>query len=193
MTNDFITFSSVLGSSYAQALDFTDVGVVLYDSSEVMPDGTVVRRWLCSDDLAETSFIEMLREVFFDLEYAKTEFSVFGSYDPVMVCESFVRKDYFNARNSLTSGNHYRFKDYSLISYSITEVNADNTAFVAGFRYAFVPENWEHPYVWAGNTEIGTGEFEGMLIESRSFAMKLGEDVTWYCTDIGTGRASLPE
>ena len=59
------------------------------------------------------------------------------------------------------------------------------------FQYAFIPLDYDSPDIWAGNTNYGSGEFEGMLTAYREFILERREDGYWYCTEMGTGGASL--
>ena len=44
-----------------------------------------------------------------------------------------------------------------------------------------------------GNTENGTGEYEGMLTAGREFILQRQDDGYWHCKGFGTGGYTLPE
>ncbi len=111
---------------------------------------------------------------------------------PEVAAENFVKEVYRDFRMSKPSGWSTAITDYKVVDWDIMDVSEEKDAVVAQFAFATIPEDWDSPMLWVGNTREGTGEFEGMLIDYREFVLQLQEDGTWRCTGFGTGGYTLP-
>ena len=94
---------------------------------------------------------------------------------------------------TLAPGNMYDMDDYEVIRWEVREVSEQGDAVVGSFECAFTPWDADSPGIWAGNTGMGTGEYEGKLTYQREFVLQKQEDGLWHCVGLGTGGYSLPE
>lgn len=107
--------------------------------------------------------------------------------------ETFVRSVYGEHMATLAPGNMYGMDDYEVIRWEVREVSEQGDAVVGSFECAFTPWDADSPGIWAGNTGMGTGEYEGKLTYQREFVLQKQEDGLWHCVGLGTGGYSLPE
>jgi len=126
-----------------------------------------------------------------DVDFSRIMFYTEG--DAEAAARVFVHSAYGSHMMSLTPGNWHGITEYEVIDWSVREISGDGTTLVGEFRYAFVPEDPDSPAIWAGNTENGTGEYEGMLTAGREFILQRQDDGYWHCKGFGTGGYTLPE
>ena len=115
-------------------------------------------------------------------------FSVASARDAVWFFAETVWGDHMK---NTTPGSIYCVLDYEALSWSVEQISTDGNAVVGVVRYAVLPEDYDAPGLWAGNTEGGTGEYEGWLMMGREFILERQADGLWYCLSVGTGGAML--
>ena len=126
-----------------------------------------------------------------DASYNRISFYLEGTAEEA--AETFVRSVYGSHLMNLAPGNGSGISDYDVVHWELLEVSEDGQAVLGRFTYAFVPDDPDSADIWAGNTNYGSGEFEGMLTASREFVLQRRADGYWYCIDLGTGGARLPD
>ena len=176
-----VTVSSPDGAKTLEVSFIRPASCVEYTSGET------VLCWRSEGEGEFDCFAKMMRRAYYAVEFNQLDYSIDGSYSPEAACELFVKEVYPEARQGLCEGNYNRFDGYELISWDFNGKNGDGTVFAGGMSYAYVPEDWESPFLLVGNTQVGTGDYEHMLVESRGFQMSLGEDGNWHLDDMGTG------
>jgi len=126
-----------------------------------------------------------------DVNFKRINFYYDGT--PELAAELLVQEIFGKHMLGLAPGGIYSITDYQVVEWGVMEVSEDEAAIVGWFEYAVIPENFNSPGLWAGNTTEGTGEQEGWLVMYRQFVLQRQEDGYWHCIDFGTGGASLPE
>ncbi|MGI6031776.1 MAG: M56 family metallopeptidase [Eubacteriales bacterium] len=144
-------------------------------------------------DPGQGSAIRELRMEYDNLEMDSSQLIFDAQGDASAVAETFVREVYGAQLLGLTPGNMYRALQYDVVDWTLEDVNPDGTAILARFEYAIIPEDFQSPGIWAGNTGNGTGKYEGWLTMSRQFILKKQEDGLWHCVGLGTGGYALLE
>lgn len=157
-------------------------GTVEYES------GGETRYWAATPtEDGAVSIADDIRRLYDNLEadVSQIRFSVDGGAQAA--AEYFVQNAFSAHRMSLSPGNWYRYTDYALIDWGFEVTGSDDLAVAGWFQYAFVPEIPDTPAVWAGSCDYGTGEYEGMLLNTFEFLLQKQEDGSWRCVEIGTG------
>lgn len=147
--------------------------------------------WQLSDPGRASEFFMNIR-MNAESAVSSTDYLVIPGDTPEEAAENFVKEVYRDFRMSKPSGWSTAITDYKVVDWDIMDVSKEKDAVVAQFAFATIPEDWDSPMLWVGNTREGTGEFEGMLIDYREFVLQLQEDGTWRCTGFGTGGYNLP-
>lgn len=147
--------------------------------------------WQISDPGKADEFFTMIR-MHAESAALTIDFLRIPGNTPEEAVENFVKDSYRDLRIAQPSGTSLAITKYQVVDWQIEAVSEDKTAVVGLFRYATAPEDWNNQLLWAGNTREGTGEYEGMVIDTREFLLQLQEDGTWHCTGFGTGGYTLP-
>lgn len=126
-----------------------------------------------------------------DVSCERISFSLSGS--AMVAAEHFAHNAYGSHMMNLAPGNMYGVSAYEVVDWGVLDVSDDDSAVVGRFRCAVIPWDMDSPGIWAGNTSMGTGEFEGWVTYSREFVLQKQEDGYWYCIGLGTGGYTLPE
>ena len=126
-----------------------------------------------------------------DVDTSRISFSVEGGAQKA--AEYFVHTAFGNHMTSLEPGSMYGISDYEVCHWDVKDISERGDAVVGSFRYAFVPWDFNSSGIWAGNTDEGSGDYEGKLICYREFVLQQQEDGSWHCTGLGTGGYTLPE
>lgn len=127
------------------------------------------------------------------VSYARIAFRDDGT--PEQTAERFVKEIYAEQRLRLPPGGAYSILDYRVVDWDVTEVSKDKVAILGSFQFAVVPPDFpgESSALWAGNTGLGEGEWEGWLVMGREFVLQKQKDGLWHCIGFGTGGYRLPE
>ncbi len=163
-------------------------GMVQYE------DGSEPRFWSAkAADGSGGSIANDVRFEFYNLEvdHSRISFSLDGSAEDA--ADFFVHNAYGSHMMSLSSGSAYGMSDYEVIEWNVLRVSETDDAVVGMFQCAFTPQDFDSPAIWAGNTDYGTGQYQGKLTWSREFVLQKQDDGCWHCIDLGTGGAALPE
>lgn len=163
-------------------------GMVQYE------DGSEPKFW--SAKAADGSGGSIANEVRFEydnleVDYSRISFSLDGSAEDA--ADFFVHSAYGSHMTTLSPGSMYGMSNYEVVEWKIREVSESGDTVVGTFRCAFTPQDFDSPAIWAGNTDYGTGQYQGKLTWSREFVLQKQDDGCWHCIDLGTGGAALPE
>lgn len=101
--------------------------------------------------------------------------------------KSFVHSVFGSHLLNLAWGSDYGVSAYEVVDWEVFEVTEEDDAVCGGFNYAFVPLVENSINIWAGNTSVGTGAYDEMLVCYREFVLTKQPDGYWLCTGFGTG------
>lgn len=164
-----------------------DAGMIQYD------DGSTTTYWVATPLYESSASIayDIRREYDnLDVDFSRIAFYQSGSAEDA--ANKFVHSVYGSHKMNLAPGNWYGISEYAVINWDVREVSEDGTAVVGWFEYAFVPWDMESSGIWAGNTSLGTGKYEGMLTAYLEFVLEEQKDGYWLCIGLGTGGYQLP-
>ena len=116
------------------------------------------------------------------------QISFFHQGTPEEVVGHFATVAYGDNLLQAPNGTVYSVLDYAVIGYRIDRVAEDGKTIVGGFGFAVQPETAEENVFLAGNGQLGSDEYEGWIVASRSFRLVMGEDGLWRCDEMATGR-----
>jgi hypothetical protein len=126
-----------------------------------------------------------------DVDYSRIAFYLDGSAEEA--ADAFVHSAYGSHMTALAPGSMYGMSDYDVVQWKVREISETGDAVVGTFQCAFTPWDFNSAGIWAGNTEEGTGRYQGKLIYYREFVLQRQEDGYWHCIGLGTGGYTLPE
>ena len=164
--------------------DVDDLYLLDPGSYYVVFDITVPGRYIAEEDMREETGYTCA----FPLDVTSTPLNVFyftGDTDSLV--ELYARE--IHAREMLSVEGDYAITDYKLLDCEVYAERVDGGAVVGQMVYAFSPVNTNLPNWWAGNTSMGEGEAEGMLVCYRQFTLESRGGGYWECTGLGTGGA----
>jgi len=165
-----------------------DAGMIQYDNGSTTTYWLATPLYESSDSIAYS-----IRRDYdnLDVDHSRIKFYLSGNAEKA--ASSFVHTAFGSHLLSLMPGNWYSITEYEVVDWDVREISEDGTAVVGWFEYAFIPEDMQSPGIWAGNTDNGTGEYEGMLTAYREFVLQKQDDGYWHCIGLGTGGYTLPE
>lgn len=122
--------------------------------------------------------LEKLRQDFDDVEFrAESKVSFVSSGDPSGPLREFASTAYPQFRMNLSEGSRYRFEEYDLMDYAVTE---QTETMVAGeFSYYAKGNEIELPE----NAEPGSGKYEGWYYCTEEVRLELGPDGAWHLAE----------
>lgn len=126
-------------------------------------------------------FARPLRRIFDELEYGSVEMRVLPPLPGAAVAlREFASSAYPNYRKNLAPGSIYRFRDYDLFDYDVTESTA--SSLTGTFTYAALPDCEDSSLAEQGKLLEDEG-FEGYVLVTETVHLELHEDGFWYRTD----------
>jgi len=163
------------------------------DGIAAFDDGGDVLYWQAEARESEMNVAAEVRMEYDGLEADCTRIAFYlGDEGAEKAADAFVHSAFGSFLMNLAPGNMCAVEEYDVVEWDVREVSADGDAVAGWFSYAFVPSDFNSPGIWAGNTGMGSGEFEGMLTAYREFALQRQEDGYWHCVEMGTGGVMLP-
>ena len=183
----YVTLQSTGAGLLSSFTFFADSNFVLYNKGGTSVWYEVTYKY--EDDIALSTTIRYAYDSH-AINYTNIMFNYSASPDEV--AELFVHEMYGAYMLNRAPGGLATVTDYTVVDWRVTEVSEDETALVGQFKYAVVPENYNSPGLWAGNTTDGEGEYEGWLVMSREFVLQKQDDGYWHCIGLGTGGYTLP-
>ncbi|MDL2273753.1 M56 family metallopeptidase [Oscillospiraceae bacterium OttesenSCG-928-G22] len=184
----YITLESVDTNAQQSLVFFADSNLVLFRRGDV--DGWYELAYKHDGD---SSIAADIRGEYDNQDVSYRRIMFYTNSAPETAASLFINEIYGKHLLGLAPGGLYSITDYELVDWELREVSEDETALVGWFEYAVIPENIDSPGLWAGNTGMGEGEYEGWLTMYREFVLQKQDDGYWHCIDFGTGGASLPD
>lgn len=176
------------GDGTAEMTFFPDQGA----GSVSYTDGDTACSWsAASPDGADRSITADVRLEYDSLEVDVTQLSFPLDGTAEEAAEYFVSTVFGSHLTALTPGNSYGVDDYEVVKWEVLEVSADGNGVRGSFVCAFTPWDADSSGLWAGNTQAGTGAYEGKLTFYREFVLQRQEDGSWRCSVFGTGTSPL--